>query len=151
MDVRKVVISLLFCNHLPRFLFLPVLPPWPLTHSQSEETLVRLTEVRSTTTRSRWESELVYLRDFTSSDDAQDPLGFVVTGHEPAMAIEVIRERFSPEARPFIIHASLRSAFLNIGESDLVSRFNEELRRMFHPTMEEEIVETPHHVPTRFF
>ena len=58
---------------------LPVLAPCPLTHSQSEETLARLMAIRSATTRSSWESELVYLREFTSSDTAPTPVGFVVT------------------------------------------------------------------------
>ena len=69
-------------------------------------------------------------------------------GHEPPMTIDVIRERFSPEARPFIIHASLRSDFLNIHESDSATRFDEELSRLFAPAAE--IVETPRHLPARF-
>ena len=123
--------------------FLPVLSHCPLTRSQSEETLARLMAVRSPTTRSSCESELVYLREFTSSDAAPTHVGFVVTWHEPPTTIDVIRERFSPEALPFTTQASLRSAFLNIRESDLVSRFNEELRLVFAPVLDAESIETP--------
>ena len=135
-------------TRLQSFVPIPWLPspsPCPLTHSQSEETFSRLTVVRPTTTRSRWESDLVYLREFTSSDAAPPHVGFVATGHEHPMTIDVIRERFAPEARPFIIiiQVSLRITFLNIGESDLVSSFNEELRLMFPLRMAEEIIETP--------
>ena len=43
--------------------FLPMLDPSPLPNSQSGETSERLMSVRSTTTRSHWESELGYLRE----------------------------------------------------------------------------------------
>ena len=49
---------------------------------------------------------------FTSSDGAPTPVGFPVSGHEPPMSLDFIRERYSPEARPFIIRAALRSALL---------------------------------------
>ena len=142
-EVRKILISPPFCKISTQFIF-PAIAPCPLTNSQDGETLARLTSVRSATTRSSWESELVYLREFTSSDAAPTPVGFVVTGHEPPMTIDVIRELFCPGARPFIIiHASLRSAFLNIREADLVTRFNEELRQLLAPAPVEAIVEAP--------
>ena len=74
--------------------FLPSRVLSPLTHIQSEETLKRLLPMRPTLTRSKWEPGLVYLHEFTSSDAAPTPVGFVVTCHEPPMAMDFIRERF---------------------------------------------------------
>ena len=103
----------------------------------------RLRSIRATLTRPICESELVYLREFVASDAAPTPAGFNVTCHEPPMAIDVIRERFSPEARPFIILSALRSDCLNIQEEDLITRFNEVLRQICAPRPVDEPVETP--------
>ena len=85
----------------------------------------------------------MYLREFTSSDAAPTPVGFVVTGHEPPMTINLMRGRFSPEDRPFITQAALMSDFLNIYEDNLVTRFNAQLQQMLAPRPVEEMIETP--------
>ena len=113
--------------------FLPALDPRPLTRGRSFDTLKMLSCALSTATRKRWESGFIYLRDFISKDNAPTPVGYVITRREPPMAIDVICARFFPEARPFITQAELRSDVMNIYYSDLVARFNNELRRMFDP------------------
>lgn len=72
--------------------------------------------VRSATTRFHWESELFYLREFTSSDPSPTPVGFGVTGHKPPMAIDVISERFPPNpalSPPMHLCASIFLIFTN--------------------------------------
>ena len=123
----------------PRHLILIISPSFhlwphsPLTRIQSADTLGMLPRMHPTATRNHWESQSIYLRHFISTDTAPTPVGHIVTGYEPPMTIDFMRERFSPEYRHFATQASLRSAFLNTHISDSVSRFGDELRHLFDP------------------
>ena len=132
---------------VPNVNLFPVWFPHSLTRSQSSETLEILSRAQPTTTRKHWGSEFIYLREFISTDTSPTPVGYVVTRHEPPMTIDVFRERFPPEARVFAIRAALRSDFVDIRESALVTRFNEELRRMFDPPQAADTVTSRTTVP----
>ena len=73
----------------------------------------------------------MYLREFVSSDAAPTPIGDVATGNAPPMTIGVIVGRFSLGYRTVVISDALRSAYLNTQSPNLVTRINEELRRLF--------------------
>ena len=125
---------------LPTVNLRPVWFPHSFALIQSAETLEMLSRAWPTTTRKHWGSDFILFREFISNDTAPTPVGYVVTRHEPPMAIDVIRERFPPEARPFIAQSALGIAFIDIREFDLVTRFNEELRRMFAPPQGEDTI-----------
>ena len=61
------------------------------------------------------------------------PGGFTVSSYAPSMTLDLIRSHFSPGARPFIIQAALRGAFLNLHLRTDRSRFDDERIRLFRP------------------
>ena len=88
---------------------------------------------------------MAYLRGFTSSGGAPIPVGFAVDGHEHPITLDAMRGRFPPEAQHCTMQSAIRSLFLIVFGSDLVSRFDEELRQISAPMQndDDEIIETP--------
>lgn len=111
-----------------------LLPPsfaHQLIRSQSDDTLTRITHIHSPLTRKPIGSRAIYIREFISTDSAPAPVVFAVSSYEPPATLDMIRAHFSPDARPFIIQAALRSAFLNPHIRTVRARFGDELTRLF--------------------
>ena len=82
---------------------------------------------RSNLTRDDLQSRAIYLRGFIYTDTPPTPFGTDVASPEPPMDLQTIRSLFSPEARPFVISAALRSAFIDTHRGDARGRFDLEL------------------------
>ena len=57
----------------------------------------------------------------------------MVTGNEPPLNYDFICDAYSPEARPFVLLASLRSTFLNTHIATVRDRLNREIANISNP------------------
>ena len=83
--------------------------------------------------RNSLQSRAIYLGSFISTDTAPAPVGSVVTGNAPPLNYDFIGDAYPPEARPFVLLASLRSAFLNTHPAIVRDRFNQEIANILNP------------------
>ena len=121
---------------LPReYSVLPTFPPsWgDLNHSQSDDAILRPRHVNRTLSRNPLQSRAIYLGDFISTDTAPTPVGEIITGNQPPLNYDFTTEAYSPEARPFVLLASLRATFLNPQFLNVEQRFNYEIMNILNP------------------
>ena len=84
-----------------------------LHRSQSDGVLNRARRYRRNSARNCLPPRAIYIIDFISPGTAPVPVGAVVTTYEPPVALDFIRSSFSPDARPFVLTAAARGAFIN--------------------------------------